>query len=199
MENKHQQALTLALNPRSISQGQERGKQEPAALGSALTLALNPRSILGPFPIYNTELVTLFSSKETVLHLPTSLFFFFFGLFVWLFRSVFQSSEIPQMAVELCGGRPSSGNPKTPAFLTPAALSGMLRVDVGSSIGNYHPGTVFLELVRKVRAAWRKDLNFQQLQERKVGREGGREGATEVLSPGTGLWFLRMGIERWQR
>lgn len=31
-----------------------------------------------------------------------------------------------------------------------------------------------MELVRKARAAWRKDLNFQQLQEREEGREGGR-------------------------
>lgn len=104
----------------------------------------------------------------------------------------------PQMVVELCGGRPSSGNAKTSAFLTPAALSGMLRVDVGSGTGNCHPGTVFLELVRKARAAWRKDLNFQQLQERKGGREGGREQQRSFHQE-QDSGFLRMGIERWQR
>lgn len=91
-------------------------------------------------------------------------------------------------------GGQALGNPKTPAILTPAAVSGMLRVDVGSSTGNCHPGTVFLELVRKARAAWRKDLNFQQLQERKGGREQQRSFHQEQDSG-----FLRMGIERWQR
>lgn len=128
------------------------------------------------------------------MHLPTSLFFFFsLSVCLVFFPSVFRSSEVPQRVVELCGGRPSCGNLKTPAILTPAAVSGMLRADVGSSTGHCHPGTVFLELVRRARAAWRKDLNFQQLQERKGGREGGREGATEVLSPGTGLWLSAHG------
>lgn len=73
-----------------------------------------------------------------------------------------------------------------------------VRVDVGSSTGNCHPGTVFLELVRKARAAWRKDLNFQQLQERKGGREGGREQQRSFHQE-QDSGFLRMGTERWQR
>lgn len=120
---------------------------------------------------------------------------------VWLvfFPSVVGSSEVPQRIADLCGGRPSSGDPKTRAqFLTPAAVSGMLRVDVGWSTGSCHPGTVFLELVRKDRAAWRKDLNFQQLQERKGGREGGREQQRSFHQEQDSE-FLRMGIERWQR
>lgn len=124
------------------------------------------------FPIFNTELVT-FSSEGTVTfaHKP-----FFFSLL----------KQVPSTVVELCGEDRLKPSCRKPAFLTPAVVSQMLWVDVDWKTGSCHPGIVFLELVR------RPGLPGERIWISSSCRRE-REGGTEVLSPGTGLWFSAHG------
>lgn len=71
--------------------------------------------------------------------------------------------------MELCGADRTNRQLSQNSMLTPA----LVLADERRRTGSCRPAMVFLELVSKARAARRKGLNFQQLQERKGGRNRG--------------------------
>lgn len=107
----------------------------------------------------------------------------FFSLFSQCF-SVLWSSR--QGCGAVWGGQPEAVN--KPAFLTPAAVPQALWADPDWRTGSCPPARCFWKGLGRARAAWRKDLSFQQLRERRGGRHRGPCARTGLCVSAHGDW-----------